>query len=219
MIMAKPNLVACPKCNLIHTYCRIMSINDIWSEHFSDGYISLFDVGTTKVCMGCHFLIYNCNELESLRVVENQYDNFNSVVEHPSLAWPKLQDWMIAYRAESLDMQLKAFYGEQAMWMYNQLAHKANEFAESELVELEFYSVEFNGIGDYFIEKANYNDEIHVQLLALDIQRRRGEFKKALSILERISSVQASTRVRYMRKWIIAGSTKLEIYPSYYDRN
>ncbi|EWH08098.1 hypothetical protein DS2_19116 [Catenovulum agarivorans DS-2] len=235
MMMAKPIKLACPNCKTVHRYSRITSINDIWSEHVSDGYISGFDIGATKVCSNCDYLIKDCNALENLGLVDGTqvYEDssrgqkfwryepecvVDTDLQLPELKWPKLKDWIAAYKSDFVSTELKLSYATSAMHEFNQLANKGDELDNQQLKLIELYRDDILEIENILIDRAQETNKPVDKLLAADIYRRRGDFESAAGILDSIDCLDITAKVSYMRKWIMAGSTKLEVFPSYYNK-
>ncbi|CAM3662106.1 hypothetical protein [Rheinheimera salexigens] len=102
--------------------------------------------------------------------------------------------------------------------VFNQYFAPDNEQNDTDITQIKQSEKEIKFIEDQFIEKAEHDFTDRLQLLAADIYRRRGEFTQALMCLNRVSSETNTFKVVCQRKWINEQSTKLEMFPSYYDR-
>lgn len=236
MLLSKPYNIACPKCQTLHTYSQVRSINDLWSEHFSDGFVSAFDMLSTKKCSQCNYIIINCHELENLGEVEylkvyhpqtfwqkvwRTPPTFTRqpINEYPSLLYLELVDWIFASKRDDLPDSTKKHCALKAMWRFNQLALPSSNFDENEKRQLGSTKADIEQIEDDILltARADYSDNL--QLMAADIYRRRNEFEQAMTCLSRVSDESNTYKVVHMHKWINKQSTDLEVYPSYYDRN
>jgi len=236
MLFSNAYNIECPSCRAIHTHRKTLSINDLWSEHFSDGFVSAFDTLSTKKCSQCNYIIIKCHELENLGEVEyvktyhpqTFWQKFwrtppeftrQPINEYPSLLYLELVDWIFASKRDDLPDSTKKHCALKAMWRFNQLALPSSNFDENEKRQLESTKADIEQIEDDILlnARADYSDKL--QLMAADIYRRRREFEQAMVCLNRVTHEVNTHKVVYMRSWIDKQSTDLEVYPSYYDLN
>lgn len=236
MLFSKPYNIACPKCQASHTHRKVLSINDLWSVNFSDGFVSAFDTLSTNKCSQCNYIIMDCLKLENLGEVEYikiyQPQTFwqkfwrtpptftrKPINEYPSLLYLDLVDWVFASKCEGLTRSTKKSCALKAMWRFNQVSFTDRHFDENEKRQLEPTKADIEQIENNLLLDAESDYSDSAQLIAADIYRRRGEFEQSLLCLARVTYEINTSKVVCMRKWINKESTALEVYPSYYDLN